>query len=57
MSKGVVEEIRDMQISDDRMRNFVPGTGGTRGLPDEADVVRGGMSQPGSFKIDLITFA
>jgi len=41
-----------MQISDDKTRrDFVPGAGGTRGLPDEAYVVRGGMSQSGSFKI------
>lgn len=40
-----------MQISENRMRGFTSRTGETRILPDEAYVVRGGMSQPGSFKI------
>jgi hypothetical protein len=40
-----------MQISDDRTRKLALGTRGMHGLPDEAYVVRGGMSQPWSFKV------
>jgi len=35
-----------MQISDDMTQDLAPGAGGMCGLPDEAYVVRGGMSQP-----------